>query len=156
MQSAILSKRTHPMSLVHKSVALNYSARQMYALVERIEDYPRFLPWCGEVQVQRDSENRHVIATLTMQFHGLRHSFTTKNTNSPPESIKLTLLRGPFRKLEGQWTFTSLGENRCRIELNMNYEFSGWLLEKMIGPVFDIVSNNLVNSFCKRAKEVYG
>jgi len=144
------------MSLVSKSIALNYSAEQMYELVERIEDYPHFLPWCGEVHVQRGSDAREVIATLTMQFHGLHPSFTTKNLNTPSQSIKLSLLRGPFRKLEGVWTFTPLGKNRCKIELNMNYEFSNWMLEKMIGPVFDIVSNSLVNSFCQRAREIYG
>lgn len=144
------------MSLVYKSVTLNYSTEQIYALVERIEDYPRFLPWCKEVQVQRDSDDRNTIATLTIQFHGLRHSFTTKNVNEPHESIKLILLKGPFRQLEGEWTFTPLSEKACKIELNLNYEFSSWLLGAMIGPIFDIISSNLVNSFCKRAKEIYG
>lgn len=143
------------MALVHKSVVLNYSVEQMYALVERVEDYPRFLPWCGGTQVQRDSENRHVFATLTMQFGGLRHSFTTKNIHVPPESIKLTLVRGPFRKLEGKWTFTPVRENQCKVELHLSYEFSSWLLSRIIGPVFDIIANNLVNSFCRRAREVY-
>lgn len=144
------------MALVHKSVVLNYSAEQMYALVERVEDYPRFLPWCSKVQMQRDSENNQAFATLTMQFGGLRHSFTTKNINVPPESIKLTLVRGPFRKLEGQWTFTPVSENKCKVELNLDYEFSSWLLGRMLGPLFDIISNSLVNSFCKRAREIYG
>lgn len=144
------------MTIVHKSVLQNYSAEQMFALVEDIEAYPSFLPWCDSVDVQRDAAHQTAIATLSLNFCGIRQSFTTHNVNVPPTSIKMRLVKGPFKKLIGQWTFTPLDEKSCRVELNLNYEFSHFFMEKLIGPVFDIVTNSLVDAFCERARKVYG
>ncbi len=144
------------MTIVHKSVLQNYSAEQMFALVEDIEAYPAFLPWCDSVDVQRDASRQTAIATLSLNFCGIRQSFTTHNINVAPTSIKLRLVNGPFRKLNGQWTFTALDEKTCRIELHLNYEFSHFFMEKLIGPVFDIVTNSLVDAFCERARKIYG
>lgn len=144
------------MALVQKSVVAPYSAEQMYALVERVEDYPKFLPWCRETHVQRDPDGNTVLATTTMQFHALRHSFTTKNVHTPPESIKMNLVSGPFRRLTGEWTFTPLSENSCRVKLWLEYEFSSWLLTMTLGAVFDFASNSLISAFARRAREIYG
>lgn len=144
------------MTIVRKSVQQNYSAEQMFALVEDIEAYPSFLPWCDRVDVQRDESRKTAIATLSLNFCGIRQSFTTHNTNIAPASIGMRLVKGPFKKLNGQWTFTVLDEKTCRVELNMHYEFSHFFMEKLIGPVFDIVTNSLIDAFCKRAKKVYG
>ena len=144
------------MTIVHKSVVLSYSAEQMYALVENIEAYPSFLPWCDSVDVQRDNVNHTAIATISINFCGIRQSFSTCNVNTAPASIQMRLVRGPFRKLDGRWTFTALSDRQCRVELHLAYEFSHFFLEKLIGPVFDIVTGSLVDSFCERAKKVYG
>ncbi len=144
------------MTIVHKSVLLDYSAKQMYALVENMENYPSFLPWCDSVEVCRDATSHTAIATISLNFCGIRQSFTTRNTNTAPTSIQMKLVRGPFSKLDGRWTFTALNEHQCRIELHLNYEFSHFFLEKLVGPVFDIVSNSLVDSFRERAKKIYG
>ncbi len=144
------------MTIVQKSVLQNYSAEQMFALVENIEAYPSFLPWCDSVDVQRDASRQTAIATLSLNFCGIRQSFTTHNTNDVPTSIRMRLVKGPFRKLNGQWTFTVLSEKTCRVELHMNYEFSHFFMEKLIGPVFDIVTNSLIDAFCERARKVYG
>lgn len=144
------------MTIVHKSVLQNYSAEQMFALVEDIEAYPSFLPWCDSVDVLRDACHETAIATLSLNFCGIRQSFTTHNVNIKPTSIRMRLVKGPFRKLGGQWVFTALDEKTCRVELHMNYEFSHFFMEKLIGPVFDIVTNSLVDAFCERAKKVYG
>ena len=143
------------MSLVKRTVLLEYSAEQMYALVERIEDYPQFLPWCSDVAVQRDG-NGEVIAEISMNFHGFRQSFTTKNINVHAESITLALVSGPFKKLDGRWTFKHLRDGACKIELDLEYDFSGHLLEAVIDPVFGAIANSFVDSFCKRAEVVYG
>ena len=144
------------MTIVQKSVLQNYSAEQMFALVENIEAYPSFLPWCDSVDVQRDASRQTAIATLSLNFCGIRQSLTTHNTNDVPTSIRMRLVKGPFRKLNGQWTFTVLSEKTCRVELHMNYEFSHFFMEKLIGPVFDIVTNSLIDAFCERARKVYG
>lgn len=144
------------MKSVHKTDILGYSAEKMYALVEDVEKYPDFLPWCSKTHVEYDDTDHTVLATLFIDFHGLKHSFTTKNHHTAPESITLTLQKGPFRCLNGKWTFTPLEENRSRIDLEMSYEFSNRLFEKMLAPIFDMVSITLVDSFRQRAKTIYG
>ena len=143
------------MAAVHKSVLVGYSAQQMFALVDRVEDYPRFLPWCGEVDVERpDLES--MLATLSIQYRGVNQKFTTRNKNVDAVSIQMTLVDGPFRVLEGSWLFRSLRPDACKIEFTLQYEFSNRLLDSVIGPVFSMIADSFVDSFCKRAVAVYG
>lgn len=142
------------MAVVHKSVLLAYSAEQMYALVENFEDYPKFLPWCGGAAVLQREDDK-VTASLTINYHGVKQSFVTKNTNRPPTSIDMELVEGPFKHLHGTWTFKSLREDACKVDFDLHYEFSNRLLEQLIGPVFNKIANSFVDSFCKRAEAVY-
>lgn len=143
------------MAVVHKSVLLGFSAEQMFALVDKVEDYPSFLPWCGGVEVRERGPDR-LVAAIMIDYHGIRQSFTTVNTNMPPTQMQMKLLEGPFRLLDGQWLFTSLREDACKVEFNLHYEFSSRLLEKLIGPVFSKIAESFVDSFRKRAEAVYG
>jgi ribosome-associated toxin RatA of RatAB toxin-antitoxin module len=143
------------MAVVHKSVFLGYSAQQMFDLVARIEDYPKFLPWCGGVQIRERSENT-VVASVGINYHGVKQSFTTSNENVAPTAIKMKLVDGPFKTLNGVWTFKPLREDACKIELDLQYEFSSMILEQLVGPVFGMIANSMVDSFCKRAETVYG
>jgi ribosome-associated toxin RatA of RatAB toxin-antitoxin module len=143
------------MAVVHKTVLLGYSAEQMFALVDRVEDYPQFLPWCGGVEV-KEREVSRLIATLNINFHGVRQSFTTENTNIRPSSMTMRLLEGPFKHLHGTWNFKPLREDACRIDFDLQYEFSNKLIESVIGPVFNMIATSFVDSFSKRAEAVYG
>ena len=149
----ILSNRI--MAVVNKTVLLSYSAAQMFALVDKVEDYPAFLPWCGGVVVKERTPDR-LVAGISINYRGVKQSFTTENMNSPPASIKMRLVEGPFRHLDGQWSFKALREDACKVEFELHYEFSSKILEKLIGPVFGMIVNSFVDSFCKRAEEVYG
>ncbi|MDP3785634.1 MAG: type II toxin-antitoxin system RatA family toxin [Undibacterium sp.] len=143
------------MADVKKKVLVSYSAEQMFALVEKVEDYPLFLPWCGGVSIAERTEN-HLKATLSINYHGIKQSFTTQNVNSPPHMMEMVLVDGPFRHLHGRWTFTPLRVDACKIEFDLHYEFSSKLLEHLIGPVFSKITNNFVDAFCERAEQVYG
>jgi ribosome-associated toxin RatA of RatAB toxin-antitoxin module len=143
------------MALVHKSVLLHYSAEQMFALVDRVEDYPAFLPWCGGVEVQERAAGK-LVAAIQISYHGVRQSFTTENSNTPPTRMQMRLVEGPFRHLDGTWQFTALRADACKIEFELHYEFSSKILEKLIGPVFSKIADSFVDSFCKRAEVVYG
>jgi ribosome-associated toxin RatA of RatAB toxin-antitoxin module len=143
------------MAVVHKSVLLGYSAEQMFALVDRVEDYPKFLPWCGGVTVKHREADK-LIATLSINYHGVKQTFTTENTNTPPTLMKMKLIEGPFKHLDGTWTFKPLRADACRIDFELHYEFSSRVLEQIIGPVFNMIANSFVDSFCKRAEAVYG
>jgi ribosome-associated toxin RatA of RatAB toxin-antitoxin module len=123
--------------------------------VDNIEEYPKFLPWCGGAQVkQRDGD--HVVAALSINYHGIKQTFTTENRNHPPHTINMALVEGPFKHLDGTWEFKSLRSDACKIEFRLHYEFSSRMLEHIIGPVFSMIANSFVDSFCKRAEQVYG
>jgi ribosome-associated toxin RatA of RatAB toxin-antitoxin module len=143
------------MAVVHKSVLVGYSAEQMFALVDRVEDYPKFLPWCGTVNVKRQADNK-LLATIQINYHGIKQTFTTENTNVPPVSMQMKLVDGPFKHLDGTWIFRSLRSDACKIEFDLHYEFSSKLLEKVIGPVFGKIADSFVDSFCQQAEKVYG
>lgn len=143
------------MAVVHKSVLLGYSAEQMFDLVAKVEDYPKFLPWCGGVKlIERDEDK--LVASLAINFHGVKQSFTTANHNTRPTQMRMHLVDGPFRVLEGTWNFRALRDDACKIELDLHYEFSSNLLAQLVGPVFGMIANSMVDSFCKRAEVVYG
>jgi len=143
------------MAVVHKSVLLGYSAEQMFDLVARVEDYPKFLPWCNAVNIiERDGDK--LVAQIGINFHGVKQSFTTENHNVRPVQMKMHLVDGPFKVLEAVWSFKSLRADACKIDFDMHYEFSSIILEQLVGPVFGMIANSMVDSFCKRAETVYG
>lgn len=142
------------MPVVEKSVLVPYSAAQMYRLVDDIERYPEFLPWCGGSRVVRESPEA-LEATLEIRYRGVRQSFTTRNTLTPPERIAMALKDGPFSELEGSWLFTALGADACKVALHLEYRFGTGLLERLLGPVFHHIASTLVESFTRRARELY-
>jgi ribosome-associated toxin RatA of RatAB toxin-antitoxin module len=140
---------------VRKSVLLPYSARQMFDLVDRVEDYPRFLPWCGGTEVARDDDTG-VVATVVIDYRGIRQRFTTLNVNRPHEAISMRLRDGPFARLEGEWRFLMLREDACKVEFALEYAFARGLLGRALAPVFDQIARSFVDAFVRRADELYG
>lgn len=96
------------------------------------------------------------MASVGINFHGVKQHFTTSNTNTPVSEIRMKLVDGPFKTLDGTWTFKALRDDACKVELDLHYEFSSKLLEQVIGSVFGMIANSMVDSFCKRAETVYG
>ena len=143
------------MAVVEKSVLIERSAQQMFDLVEAIEEYPRFLPWCARTVVDYRDTTR-TVATLHINYLSVRSHFTTENSKDYPRSMIIKLVDGPFRRLEGRWQFRPLAEDACKIEFQLSYEFSSRMFEKIIGPVFSQIANTFVDAFVKRASEVYG
>ena len=143
------------MQCVKKSVLVEYSAMQMYELVDRVEDYPRFLPWCAGARVL-DLRPDGKTARLDIDYHGVRTSFTTDNANTPGALIVVTLKDGPFRHLHGEWRFLALRADACKVSLDMSYEFSSGVLDRVIGPVFNHIATTFIDAFVRRAQTVYG
>jgi ribosome-associated toxin RatA of RatAB toxin-antitoxin module len=140
---------------ISRSVLVGYTPDQMYALVDAVEDYPKFLPWCGASSVLH-RDQRITRASILIEYRGIRQSFTTENTKNAPDDMQIRLVEGPFRMLGGSWHFTGLGGRGCKVQLALRYEFSNRILEKLIGPVFDHIANTLVDAFARRADQVYG
>jgi ribosome-associated toxin RatA of RatAB toxin-antitoxin module len=143
------------MSEVRKSVLVGYSAQQMFTLVDEVEKYPEFLPWCGGASVSyRDQEKTR--ASILIDYRGIKQRFTTENRKELPHAMHIRLVEGPFRALDGSWRFTDFSGQGCKIEFLLHYEFSNRLLEKLVGPVFGYIANTLVDGFIRRAEKVYG
>ena len=143
------------MADVDRSAIVAYSANRMFALVEDIESYPQFLPWC-ERTVVLSREPGRTVATLHVNIHGLRQHFTTENVNQPGTSIHMKLVEGPFRNLDGHWSFTDLGPGGCKIEFRLHYEFGVDLLGRAMGPAFHRIADRFVEAFVRRAEEKFG
>lgn len=143
------------MALVEKKVLVPYSAERMFALVDNVEAYPQFLPWCGGSSVSAADKDNTVHATVHIDYHHIKQSFTTENVRQPPHLIDMTLKDGPFKHLDGNWRFIPLSESACKIEFQLRYEFSNKLLEKLVGPVFHYIANSFVDAFIHRAEKIY-
>ena len=143
------------MHTVERSDLVHHSATQMFNLVADVEKYPEFMPWCGGASIdQQDSEGMQ--ASITIAIAGLKHTFTTKNTHQYPERIALSLVKGPFSVLEGDWVFVSLAEDACKVLFTLRYEFSSRALEVVVGPVFSRIATSFIDSFTQRASQCYG
>ena len=148
------------MKHVRKSVLLWYSPQEMYDLVTDVDSYPRFLPWC-ESASRIAGHDDGVTARLGLSYMGVRQTFTTRNVHAPPSSVSVRLIDGPFSLLDGNWLFKPLGAHSddkaaCKIELDLRYAFASPALETVLSPVFDRVANSFVDSFVRRAEDVYG
>lgn len=142
------------MADVNKMVLIEFTPAQMFVLVDRCEDYPQFLPWCGGGEVHSRTKT-HTTAKLHINYHGIKAHFSTENEKLEPHEMHIRLKEGPFNHLDGNWRFTPLGDTACKVEFNLHYEFSSKLLEKVLGPVFNHIANTFVDSFVKRAQLVY-
>lgn len=142
------------MSHVAKSALVPFSAEQMYLLVNDVQHYPAFLPWCSSATVLSQHDNT-LDAQVTIDVKGIKKSFTTRNTATPHSRIDLVLVDGPFSSLTGYWAFQILKEDACKVMLTLDFEFSNQLLAATIGPVFNHIANTMVDAFSQRAHNVY-
>jgi ribosome-associated toxin RatA of RatAB toxin-antitoxin module len=142
------------MASVRKSVLVPFGAAAMFELVDAVELYPRFLPWCAGARVL-ESHPGGKTARIDIDYHGVRAHFTTDNANRAPESIIITLKDGPFRHLHGEWRFVALAPSACKVELELAWEFTTHVLERVVGPVFGHIANTFIDAFVRRAESVY-
>jgi ribosome-associated toxin RatA of RatAB toxin-antitoxin module len=144
------------MTTLNRSALVPYTPAEMFALVDDIESYPEFLPWCRSTQVlSRDKDE--VYATIELARGAIRKSFTTHNRLQKDKIIEVRLVKGPFHHLEGFWRFDAIGDGEgCRVSLAMEFEFSNRLIGLALGPVFSEITATLVDAFCEHARERYG
>jgi ribosome-associated toxin RatA of RatAB toxin-antitoxin module len=138
------------MPTITRKVIVDHAAEAMFALVDGVEAYPQFLPWCSGVHVfGRTPGETH--ARIDIDFHGLKSHVATRNRNEPPEWIHLELADGPFERLAGHWHIRPLGAEGCAIEFSIDYAFSSRALEAVMGPVFGQIMETIVDRFVERA-----
>ena len=142
------------MKTVEKNVLVLHTAEHMFDLVDKVEDYPQFLPWYSKTEIL-ERKGEELKARLYMDYMGIKQSFATHNHNIPGREISIKLFDGPFKALTGIWKFTPLGDDACKIQFQLNYEFSSALLSKVISPVFNAVTGKLVDAFIHEADRRY-
>lgn len=143
------------MPRIQRSAVVPYRPEQMFALVDDVDSYPRFLPWCRSAGVLERGDG-WVRARIEMAKGALHHAFTTRNTLEPGRRIRIRLEDGPFRRLEGDWHFEPAGDGGCRVSLDLEFELAGRLFSALAGPIFNQIAASLVDSFCRRAREIHG
>ncbi len=142
------------MRRVSRNALVTYTAIEMFSLVDDIESYPDFLPWCGGAEVHFRQDN---VAEATLELHrgGLSKHFRTRNTATDGQSIAMQLVDGPFRHLSGVWSFTQLGDSGSKVALELEFEFSNRLIDAMLGSYFEDTCNSLVDAFTRRADAIF-
>ena len=140
---------------VKRSALTPYSPAQMFALVEDIERYPEFLPWVTRAELLERKDNE-VIGRLEMHRAGVTEKFTTRNVLDPPREITLQLVSGPFRTLEGRWTFENIADRGAKVSLFVRFEFANPVLALLLTRTFEKNCTDLLNAFVTRARRVYG
>jgi ribosome-associated toxin RatA of RatAB toxin-antitoxin module len=141
------------MPTVRKSVIVSRPASAMFALVEDVESYPRFLPWCSGARVF-ERTGKVTVARLDIDYHGLTTYIQTRNVKDPPGRMSLEFVEGPFERFKGQWHFVELGADGCRVEFALDYAFSSAALEALLGAAFGHIVETLVDRFVQRAESM--
>jgi len=143
------------MPVISRSALVMHSVEEMYCLINDVSHYPKFLPDCNDSKIVSQGESS-MTAALLVSKGGLKKWFTTENTLIKNKEVIMKLVDGPFKRLSGGWLLTPLSDEACKIELNLDYEFSNKMFDLAFGRVFNHLTNNMVQAFTTRAKEVYG
>lgn len=138
-----------------RSALVNYSAQQMFDLVNDVEAYPQFMDGCVGAQVLARGED-WIEARLELQKAGIGHSFVTRNRLEPPTSMTISLVEGPFSSMEGKWQFTPLGDQSCKVNFELEFALQNRLLGMAVGKLFEVVASRQVDALCNRARIIYG
>jgi ribosome-associated toxin RatA of RatAB toxin-antitoxin module len=139
---------------VRRSALVPYTAPQMFRLVDDVEAYPEFLPWCNDAHIDR-RDGDSIEATLELHKGGVSKHFTTRNTRTEFETIDIELVGVPFRPLQGGWPFQELGDKGCKVSLELDFEFESLLVDLMFGGFFEETCNSLLDAFSRRAAAVF-
>lgn len=143
------------MTIIQRSKVVPHTSEEMYTLVNAIEDYPKFIPWCQSTEVHSRDEDE-IRATMNFEGGGFRKSFSTCNRLQKNKMIEMRLINGPFKQLEGFWRFEDMDNGHCEVKLDLEFELTSKLFGIAFGAMFHQVANSLVEAFSKRAEEVYG
>lgn len=143
------------MPSISRSALVVHSPQRMYELVNTVQSYPDFLPWCAASEVHEQDQNG-MLATVAVAKGGINKSFTTRNQLAEGRSIQMQLVDGPFSKLEGLWKFEPLGPDACKISFNLHFDFDSPVLRASFGKIFDQIAGSMVDAFVLRANQTLG
>ena len=143
------------MPTVNRTALVRHTPQQMFDLVNDFERYPEFLPGCRRARLL-EKDDQHLGGEMTLGRAGVEQTITTRNDLHAPERIELSLVKGPFKQLKGRWLFIPMGDDACKVSLEMEFVFANRLLSMAFGKLFQQIAGQLVDAFTKRANELYG
>lgn len=143
------------MPSINRSVLLAHPVGDVFALVNRVEDYPEFLPGCTRAEILSHTESE-VVARLEVAVRGRRETLVTRNRMTPDRAIALEMIEGPFRRFRGHWRFTELGDAGCRVDLELSFELSNRLVGAFAAPFVNRIADRVVDAFAARARAEFG
>ena len=138
---------------VKRSALVNRPPADVFALINDIESYPQFLPWCTHARVLERSPG-HILASIGVRQGALHGEFTTRNTLEPERRVHMQLVSGPFSLLEGEWLLTPVDTNGCRVELTLRFAFRNAVAGLLFEPRFAATVGSLVDAFVARARSL--
>ncbi|MEE8365956.1 MAG: type II toxin-antitoxin system RatA family toxin [Gammaproteobacteria bacterium] len=141
------------MPSIHRSALMPFSAQTMYEIVSDVAKYPDYLPWCGDCKILSQSDTS-MKAAILMKKGKVNHWFSTQNVLVVNRRIEITLIDGPFKRLDGVWQFIELDQESSKIMLDLSFQFPSGLVSTLVAPVFTQIANTMVDSFCSRAYEI--
>jgi len=139
---------------ISKSAIVPYSTEQMFTLVNQVDDYPKFLNWCSDACILKQTDDQ-ITASVKINKGAFNQSFTTRNTLIKNQRINMQLEDGPFKQLSGAWIFTRLNDNACKVALELDFSFSSKVVDMAISPIFTSIANSQLDAFVLRAKQIY-
>ncbi len=142
------------MPTINRSALVPFSPEQMFEIVNDVDKYVEFLPWCGASE-KLDVEGSSVKASVTIAKGPVNKTFITQNTLDINKEIEMELVDGPFKYLKGSWRFEDIKGQACKISLDLEFEFTNGLVSMAIGPIFNQIANSMVDAFVERAKNIY-
>ncbi|MAJ82529.1 MAG: ubiquinone-binding protein [Legionellales bacterium] len=140
---------------IYKTARVEYTCEQMFNLVADVNHYREFVLYCSDSRVMSETD-KMVRAYLEFSLGGFKQKFSTVNQLYPHEKITMKLEEGPFKYLDGLWTFEAVGDSSCNVSLHIQYEISSSIVNMILGPIFSQTAHQLVFTFTDRAKKVYG
>ncbi len=140
---------------ISKSAIVPYSCEQMYQLVNQVNDYPEFLNWCSSASILNQTDGE-ITASVSIKKSAFNQTFTTVNSLTINQRIDMKLKDGPFNHLSGVWIFSALGDSACKVELELEFNFSSKIVDMAIAPIFTSIANSQLDAFVTRAKQIYG
>lgn len=143
------------MPSIERSALIAVPAADVYALVNDVEQYPAFLPWCAHAEILSQSETE-VVARIDIAVRGRRETLVTRNRLTPSSAIALEMVEGPFRHFEGRWQFTPLGDAGCRVNLEVSFELANRLVGAFAAPFLHRIADRIVDAFAARVRAVSG
>lgn len=138
---------------------LPYAPAQLWEMVGDVERYPDFIPWIKSLRAYNRTVDADIVrfdADVTVGFKLLSERFSTRVTRAAEALlVDFDLIRGPFRKLQGRWTFTP-SPMGTMVAFDMDIDIRNPLLDAVFKANFNLAVSKLLAIFESRARQLYG